>query len=435
VNFDGATFLSGDLELAGAYDGNVPQGAVTYANNGMFSQTGGTLSIEDAFFRNRSQYTVFGRASITNPGSAVPPGAPLPGFGFLNEVGATFAAGPGLTSSGSLSFVERIENRGTVLLSGDAYVLELGGGRHREGVFDAGAIGLLAYSGTHAVVEGPKGGSGETVFRGQHVLLGDDPSSSFKRGPGAGRLLVDNEGHAFVRDGTLTAKSASRIDVDWGSLTIDANAQIAMEQGSALAVKKDGTLTIAGRLHREGQTSPGAGPTLTNAGTVIVTGQVTGAGVLENAAGSTLQVDTGGVLLARSVQSSGTVIVNGRIDTTGGAVSLDGSASLYGSGEINGDLNMGFGALGGNPRVFPGNSPGTLTVNGAFTMVSGELVLEIDRDASGQLVSDRIVADQIRLAGGLVRFQIGAAVGTGPSVPSELFGLRFFDCGGIPMPG
>ena len=91
-----------------------------------------------------------------------------------------------------------------------------------------------------------------------------------------------------------------------------------------------------------------SGGTLNNLGTVLNDGILDGRGTYIQSAG---QTKNNGSMTQASIQING--------------------GSLSGNGIINGDVTIGSGAY-----VFPGNSPGTMTINGNFTS-SGNLIFEI----------------------------------------------------------
>ena len=81
--------------------------------------------------------------------------------------------------------------------------------------------------------------------------------------------------------------------------------------------------------------------------------------------------------LAASTQTAGSTVVDGTM--TQASILINGG-TLGGTGIINGDVQIGAsGTLG------PGNSPGSLTIDGGFTLAAGAfLALELGRNAPGQ---------------------------------------------------
>ena len=168
---------------------------------------------------------------------------------------------------------------------------------------------------------------------------------------------------------------------------------------------------------------------LINSGTVKVVGPLpfhglTGSGSYLQTAGLT-QVD-GDMVQGSVTILGGQLVVDGTLSTyasngSSGLVKLLGG-ELMGSGIINGDV-----FVGGGPTtaVFkPGHSPGNFTINGDFTLLpGGELELEVERNASGQLTFDFIKASHM-LLDGTVHLKLGANLGG-----ADLTQLLLLDCG------
>ena len=95
--------------------------------------------------------------------------------------------------------------------------------------------------------------------------------------------------------------------------------------------------------------------------------------------GGTFQVDAGGIVngIGRTTLNGGTLRLNGEIDQTTGlgtptGLTINGGL-LEGSGIFRGNIHNAGGAVG------PGNSPGTLTIDGDYTQgTGGSLSMEID---------------------------------------------------------
>ena len=141
------------------------------------------------------------------------------------------------------------------------------------------------------------------------------------------------------------------------------------------------------------------GATIVDNGTLKFDGSTTGGGDLSNSADGTvvllggssfvndLQIANAGqvdVQLGASIsgvgsftQTAGSTVVDGTM--TQASILINGG-TLGGTGIINGDVQIGAsGTLG------PGNSPGSLTIDGGFTLAAGAfLALELGRNAPGQ---------------------------------------------------
>jgi hypothetical protein len=129
-----------------------------------------------------------------------------------------------------------------------------------------------------------------------------------------------------------------------------------------------------------------------------------GVGVATFAGGSTLNAGYVGVSARAGADTGGigTLVVNDTSSLTATTLEVGAKGFVGGTGTINADVV--------NRGVFsPGNSPGTLTINGSFSATAdGKLVLEVRGDGSGGFVTDHLVfgsASGVNLAGLAVEFR------------------------------
>jgi hypothetical protein len=171
-------------------------------------------------------------------------------------------------------------------------------------------------------------------------------------------------------------------------------------------------------------------------GNVIVNGTVRNTGNFTLGTGATLSVNVppapGAVAL---LQDSGSLTVDGQLDTYGGSVTLNGG-SLNGSGTINTGVTLSDGSVatgrfvvGGGPGFAyfqPGHSPGHFSVVGNLVIgANGVLELQVERQADGSLAWDTVSASQMSfLEGSTVQLLIGDGVAS-----SSLQTLTFLNCG------
>ncbi|WIT12720.1 PEP-CTERM sorting domain-containing protein [Paucibacter sediminis] len=163
----------------------------------------------------------------------------------------------------------------------------------------------------------------------------------------------------------------------------------------ALQVLNNSHVTISGQpgmnavvvgLGGSGMATFDGGSSLTIAqGDVVVGQNASAVGTLRLLGGSTLTADYVGVGSTRKGDGGlGTLIVN---DSVLSATTLEVGAKGYvgGNGTIIADVI--------NRGIFsPGNSPGTLTLNGSFVNeAGGRLVLEVESDGQGGFVTDHLI--------------------------------------------
>ena len=127
---------------------------------------------------------------------------------------------------------------------------------------------------------------------------------------------------------------------------------VALANTGALATGTGGTLINNFKLRNDGS--------ITNAGMIESDGTITNSGTFNNTgtlAGSGTYIQTAGQTVDNGIMTQKLFAING--------------GTLSGAGIINGNVSIG--NLG---SVSPGNSPGTITINGNFNS-SGTLVFEI----------------------------------------------------------
>jgi len=295
------------------------------------------------------------------------------------------------------------------------------GGLVKDGAGTLSITGVASHTGGTTVNEGTLVLSGNNTYTGGTVINGGTLSIASDANLGdAANAVTLNGGNLTVTSSITTARNIV-VDNGGGSITTDAGATLS-QTGS---ISGNGTLTKlgGGTLIVSGNNSF-TGGTLVNGGTIrIDSGSSLGTGdiILQ---GGTLQtyatLGTGQTVLVSgnsgvNVTAGTTTVLSGDINTSGasgcfiksgaGALSLTGKASLdqgtcvqNGILRANGTLNSSFvnvdaigtlrgiGVINGpvsvTGRLAPGNSPGTLTVNGTVTMNAGS-TFEADIDGKG----------------------------------------------------
>lgn len=280
----------------------------------------------------------------------------------------------------------------------------------------------------------------------------DDLNNARIRGLTVGKLgMPAGPGSVF---NTVNLRSIN-LQLGTGALTVGENALLQLDNSSIEAVAggvvNRGSLTLSATTLRGDLANHGGTVSVADGATATVLGQVlndlpvgallSGGQVLWVNAGATLTV-TGDVRNSTNLQvlqgarlnahgftqTAGQLVVNGELETFGGDVVITGGG-LYGSGVINAvQLTVGTNGphSGANPFVAPGNSPGHLTVNGAFELgADATLELQVERAVDGSLGWDRLSATSMRfLDGSTVHFVVGSGV-----AGAQWQTLGFLDCG------
>lgn len=203
-------------------------------------------------------------------------------------------------------------------------------------------------------------GTGERAF-GSANLTGGSTLSISNSGNAAAGLIVGSQGGTGVLNVTGGSRIAVRASPGAAFVTIGGgagSAGVVRLDGAGLDVG-DGSVTLAG--------AAGGNASLTLAGQATLQAGFVGVG-------SSPQGDGGNAVL---------VVDDSRL--TAGVVEIGSQGYVSGSGVIDAAvINRGV--------INPGNSPGTLTIDGGFqNQGAGQLVLEIGTNASGAFVTDHLL--------------------------------------------
>jgi len=318
----------------------------------------------------------------------------LPGEANILDIGSRVTGADGLTSRGTVT----VTGSGSqIVMSGTAdRLVQVGRGDNGVGTLNLLNGGALR-STTMLVGNGPTANG--TLNMNAGVLVLDGRREGGPNPGGAGLAVGRNGGTGMA---TIANGSSVTIttDVPGGGIGVG---------GSQFAPGGFGTMLISG------------GSTVSVNGTDGVTvgrgavGATPGVGTLALSGAGSRLTTTGGsavVLIAANANSFGTLSVGAGASLTSSnliGVAHDGVASTLGAGSliVNGtatavNLIIGnTGALGGSGvvdasvtnfgTIRPGESPGRLTINGAFHSGAGRIVLEVQSLGGGLYAYDEIV--------------------------------------------
>jgi hypothetical protein len=378
---DGATGTGDGTVLVGGFNSASVSGAVNLQN---LSVERGTLTVNAGASLTAGNLTLAGPLTIGAGASLTAGNLTLAGIATV-DAGASLTAdnlavaGGGLTVNAGASL-----SAGSLTLTGGALIagasltvdsLTLAGGA----LTGAGAITV---TGNFNWTGGTLGGTGQTFLEGASAISG----SGFFSTPQLNGRTVNNDGVAAITGTGLDVQNDGVWNNDVGAVTVltgsgvNAGPQAAFNNAGLLLTAGSGTVTISIPLLNAdtGTVVVGPGTTLFRGGAFPAPFQTSG---------------------TVSIASGGTFFVSDYTQT-GGATTVDGTLTARhdtvtpGSVFLNGGLLNGGGTINGNvvnaAELEPGDSPGTLTINGNYTQTSaGVLDIEIGGPAAGQY--DRLV--------------------------------------------
>lgn len=360
---DTVTIQTGS-NVTGIVDGGGGTNTLNYQVAGSIDQA--TFAAKYFNFRNYS-FGATGGGTTTLTGTWNLTGGLLvvPG-GSMNITGTVTTSG-GTTVGGTLNVYGHtlntasldVSSGGTANIVGDANV---SGATSVNGILNVNSGGILKTgslgigSGGTANIYGTTNVSGATSVDGTLNVNSGGSLTTASLGIGAG-------GTANVNGNTSVAGLTSVAGIlNVGSSGRFSSGSLQINGGGSASIA--GTATVDGHTQVDGSLSVASGGTLTSGSVGISQG------------GS---ADISGTLNAGSTDCAGLLHVNGTLNS--GTVAIRPTGLLWGSGSINGSLSI-YGT------VAPGNSLGTLRVNGPLSFQPGSVYqAEISSDGKSDLIA------------------------------------------------
>ncbi len=283
----------------------------------------------------------------------------------------SFADGLTVNTNALLNILasERLDDNTTPLLQGGTLNLSNFTETILGLVFDSGKVVSAGATLTAGTITNLSGGA---TFQTDSGTLGISTVIV-----GAGRLTKTGTG-ILTLSGANTYSGGTVI----GAGTLQAGANNNLGNAAGTVTFDGGTLQTIGSLGTSARnlifnsnktgTIDSAGFDSTLSGTL--TGNATTIFAKSGAGAITLSGDSSGTFLGNAQVGAGRLILNGAL---GGNVTVQSGATLSGSGSMASLWNQG--------TLNPGNSPGTITIHGAFTN-SGTLVIELASASSYDMV-------------------------------------------------
>jgi fibronectin-binding autotransporter adhesin len=283
------------------------------------------------------------------------------GGGIISSSGSlsgnrTFTLGDathGITLNGALSLQPNSNNnntsRGILALAGNI----------TDG---AGYVGSITTTATGATRAGGLILTGNNTFSGGVTLNGGNSASLIER------LLVDLGHDNALGTGVLTLGGTNLSNVLRATGGNRSFANV-VQANSDFVLSGGNRITFTGPVilgnHRTIETS--------NTGGTVISGSISGAFNLTKAGNETLTLSGTGNYLGTTAVNAGTMIVNGLLDASGGAITVGANATLGGNGTIDRAVSV-----LANGTLSPGNSPGILSTGNLTLALNANYAVEIN---------------------------------------------------------
>jgi outer membrane autotransporter protein len=355
-----ATLISGGTAAAGTTN-------IGLNNTGMLTiSNGGTLAGGQAFLGNL--FGSVGTATVTGAGSVWNAEGMVVGYHGAGTLNILNGAAVG-TSVWEFSLGDHFGGSGAATVDGAGSILTAS-----DFVVGNGGTGTLVVSNGGTVV-----GTTWTSYIGQAA---GSVGTATVTGPGS-HLIVANNGLAIgqMGNGTLTIANGGVVSVS-GNVLLGFQAgsvgTLNIGGGTGAAAAAPGTLDSASVFFGNGTGAINFNHTSTG---YTFAPDISGPGSINQLAGTTILTgDSGGFSGATSV-TGGRLAVNGSLANS--VVTVSGGGILGGTGTVGGIAANSGGIVG------PGNSIGTLNVNGNVMFAAGS-IYQVETNAAGQ--SDKIAA-------------------------------------------
>ncbi len=396
VQVGGTTSLSsssGDIVLDNA--GNDFQGSVAIDSAGSVSLVDGNdLVVSSLQVGADSNVSLSAAGTLTMAGVALDAGMgnlSLSSGGALAVSGALSGVNVGLSAGNGLTLGSDVTAIGGSTLSGGAGSIVQTGGSLTTAVLGGGGATLGSVT-----LEG----AGNSIG-----VLGDFAAASFSLVNSVAMRIDGNS--TIAGDMRLVGPSFTLLgSIDAGSTTLGPNTTMDIGNGGTAG-------TLAGDLNLEA----GSGVTFRRSGNVTYAGSIAGIGTLHQQGPGKLVLDGDSSAFAGStLVAGGTLVVGSRARNgavLGGDVSVARNATLGGHGTIAGNVDI---AAGG--RLAPGNSIGTLSIDGDLAVGNGAVLdyeFGVPGSSSRPGSSDRVdVGGDVSLDGAVL--DVTDAGGMGPGL-------------------
>ena len=266
----------------------------------------------------------------------------------------------GFNRSDLLSFDGQIVGTGSLRQAGTGTTVLTGTNLYTGGTTIESGTLQLGDGGTSGSIVGDVANDGMLVFdRSDLVTFGDLIS-------GSGAVEQVGSGTTVLTGSNSYAGGTSILG---GTLQVSADANLGAAAGG-LAFSGGTLRTTASFASARGASLTGAGTILTDAGTTLaLDGVISGAGGLAKSGAGILTLSGNNSYTGATNVNAGTLRINGDQSAATGLVTVASGATLGGAGTIGGSVNVLNGGI-----LAPGNSPGTLDIDGDLALAGGSVL-------------------------------------------------------------
>ncbi|QEY61909.1 DUF4347 domain-containing protein [Metapseudomonas lalkuanensis] len=400
----GTLTLSGSNTHSGAVNltagGLTLTGGSALGNNSSVTQSAGTtltLSSDETIGSLAGSGSVVLNARLTTGGDNTS----------TTYAGVISGSGFGITKqgSGTLTLTGNNSYTGATNVSAGGLTVNRAGG-----ALDDNTSVTVASGATLTVAAGETidalSGAGTVALGTSALTIGINGTSSTFSGAitGSGTLTLDGGG-TFTLSGTNSGQGWGMQVLSGGTVSIAGDANL----GSGTLQLNDGTLSVtsAGTVDNAITLGASAGSVSVGSGLAVsLSGTISGGGALTKTGSGTLTLAGGNNYSGTTTVSAGTLSVNG---STASATIVGSGATLAGSGILGGNVTVQNGGT-----LSPGNSAGTLTVNGNLVMSAGStLAVEINGTTAGTQYDQVVVNGTVNVSGATLAVTHGYAPGLG----------------------
>ncbi|MEI4507540.1 autotransporter-associated beta strand repeat-containing protein [Sphingopyxis sp. CCNWLW253] len=266
----------------------------------------------------------------------------------------------GFNRSDLLSYGGQIGGTGSVRQAGTGTTVLTGTNLYTGGTtIDAGTL-QLGNGGTTGSIVGNVVDNGLLVFNRSNLytFAGTISGSGAVRQIGSGTTVLSGinsyAGGTSILGGTLQVSADANLGAAAGGLDFSGGT---LRTTASFASARNSSLT-------------GAGTILTDTGTTfLLNGLISGAGGLTKSGAGILTLTGANSYSGATAVNAGTLLVNGNQSAATGLFTVASGATLGGSGTIGGSVTVLSGGI-----LAPGNSPGTLNINGDLALAGGSVL-------------------------------------------------------------